>query len=130
MKTSLIAALLLIANLANAAIQIKCDVVEDADEHGYSSSTVEISLPEKNVTGVADVGIYRDQKVTVSIGSGANGLPFVVGICAQHLRCEYNDDGSIQNCFADDNFKVCGQENSGLVIQDITVKVTITCTAK
>jgi hypothetical protein len=111
---SFFATALLIGNIANAAIQIKCEIQSEG-EFGYTSRIVELSLPQGHVTGSAKVDTVLGKVVSVEIGSSAQGLPFVSAICAE-------DSGF--------GATVCGQENSGLVLRETEIKETVTCKAQ
>jgi len=112
MKTILVAILLLVGNFVSAAIEIECLVAVDNDDSGYSTTIVEMSLKEGNKTGVAHLSYIYDNKVDVSISAGADGKPFVGGICVAGASVE-----------------ICGQERSGLVLSQVGEKTTITCSA-
>jgi hypothetical protein len=112
---SFFATALFIGSIANAAIQIKCEIQSES-EAGYSSRIVEMSLPQGHVTGIADVGTVLGREVSVEIGASAEGKPFVSAICAK-------DSGF--------GATICSQENSGLVIREsIESKATVTCKAQ
>jgi len=120
MKTVLIAALMLAGNISFAAIQVKCLIqtetkyASNLDESGYSSSSVEKSLPDGHVTGSFDFDEpVQGRKIQVEVSSLGISGPYISSICAQ------DKEGS-----------VCSQPTSGLVIVSYEGKSNIDCQLK
>ncbi len=111
---SFIAFAMVVGNLANAAIKIKCQI-ESNGEMGYSSRSVEKSLPANQVTGIASIGEVMTQEITVEVGAGADGQPFVSGICTESATFGPS---------------ICSEAKSALVLKVIDQTDKISCSAQ
>lgn len=113
MKVISIAALLLVANMAQAAIQVSCKVDYSAESGDYTSSSVVTgSLAEGKVTGSVDLGQIQGRSVSVSVGAYGSSA-FASAVCV--------NEGSSSS--------ICADAGNGLTLVSGGEKTRISCRA-